>query len=178
MSQYRRFRIPGVTYYFTVNLARRGEQTLTDHIDLLRWSFRATMQEQPVYCDAMVVLPDHIHAVWTLPEGDADFSNRWRKIKARFSHGLGQRRGVSQSKLMKREVGIWQRRFWEHCVRDDASYQLAIEHCLLNPVKHGLVEHPEDWAFSSIHRDLREGRQVSAFSGAEVGKLPTLQAAL
>lgn len=180
MSQYRRFKIPGVSYFFTVNLACRGERVLTDHIDVLRWAYSATMREQPVQCDAMVILPDHLHAVWTLPSGDADFSNRWRKIKARFSHGLGQRFCVSQSKSLKREVGVWQRRFWEHCIRDEEEFAGAITYCHMNPVKHGMVAAPSDWPFSTIHRDLGMGAcrterwaDCPPYRARRVGNLPT-----
>ena len=91
MPNYRRLRVPGATYFFTVYLAERGGTLLTDRIDLLREAYRLTVAEQPVRCDAMVILPDHIHAVWTLPAGDADFSRRWQKLKGRFTHATGLR---------------------------------------------------------------------------------------
>ncbi len=93
MSSYRRLRVPGATWFFTVNLADRGRTTLTDNIGILRAAYRATVAEHPVFCDAMVVMPDHLHAVWTLPQGDADYSVRWRKIKGRFTHAVGRCRG-------------------------------------------------------------------------------------
>ena len=155
MSNYRRIYRPGGTYFFTVNLARRGTCELTDNIDLLRAAFSRTFAEHPTYCDAIVILPDHLHAVWTLPPGDAAYSERWRKIKARFSHWVGARQR-SASKWKKRETGLWQRRFWEHTVRGPGDYHACVQYCLTDPVKHGLVSSPEDWLFSSIHRDLRE----------------------
>jgi putative transposase len=93
-----------------------------------------------------------LHAVWTLPEGDVDYSTRWAAIKARFSSGLPTGR-VRASHLKRREKGIWQRRFWEHHLRDEADYTTHVRHCWMNPVKHGLVMQPQDWAFSSIHRE-------------------------
>ena len=157
MPFYRRMRLPGATYFFTVTLSRRGDDTLVRNIDLLRQSFRATVAEHPLYCDAMVILPDHLHAVWTLPEGDSDFSIRWRKLKGRFTHWSGLTGPVSTSKDRKREAGLWQRRFWEHAIRDEADYSAHVGYCLWNPVRHGLVAEPKDWPFSSIHRDRRLG---------------------
>ncbi|MEL6464356.1 MAG: transposase [Pseudomonadota bacterium] len=174
MSNYRRFRVEGATYFFTVNLADRQSHALVDHIDVLRWAFAATMATRPFQCDAMVVLPDHLHAVWTLPPGDADYSTRWGAIKSRFVMGMrragfsppmelpgvvsgrfaGLKPGLRQE---KREVGVWQRRFWEHCIRDEADYRAHVAYCWGNPVKHGNVEHAVDWPYSSIHRDVRLG---------------------
>jgi len=157
MSRYRRIRQSGGTYFFTVNLAQRGSSVLVDNIDTLRHAYAVTIAEHPVRSDAFVVLPDHLHAVWTLPEGDANYSERWRKIKARFSHAVGERLR-SSSKHAKRERGLWQRRFWEHTIRDEADYQAHVHYCWVNPVKHGLVERPADWAYSSVHRDVRRDR--------------------
>ncbi|MEO0744034.1 MAG: transposase [Pseudomonadota bacterium] len=158
MSQYCRLRIPGATYFFTVNLAHRGGDLLVSHIDALRAAYAATHCEQPFQTDAIVVLPDHLHAVWTLPPGDADFSNRWRKIKARFSRSVGQMQPRSWSKVRKRETGVWQRRFWEHAIRDEADYDAHVSYCWANPVKHGHVARAVEWPHSSIHRDMRLGR--------------------
>ena len=155
MPNYRRLRVPGATWFFTVNLARCGASALTDHIDLLREAYRVTAAEHPIRCDAMVVLPDHIHAVWTLPPGDADFSRRWQKIKARFTHATGLRGLQSRSMAEKREAGLWQRRFWDHLIRSPEEERRAVAHCLADPVRHGLVTRAEDWPFSTIHRDLR-----------------------
>jgi putative transposase len=166
MPNYRRLRVPGATYFFTVNLAEDGGTTLTDHIHLLREAYRATAAEHPIECKAMVILPDHLHAVWTLPPGDADFSRRWQKIKARFTHATGLRGVQSRSMVEKREAGLWQRRFWEHMIRNPDEEARAIAHCLSDPVRHGYVEEATDWPFSTIHRDLR----------AKVGASPTLRA--
>lgn len=165
MPNYRRARVSGASYFFTVNLASRRSDLLVTHIHELRAAYAATIQDMPVICDAMVVLPDHLHAVWTLPLGDCDFSERWRKIKHRFSRTLGGAVGrtahptaLSASKRAKRERGIWQRRFWEHVIRDEADYAAHVAYCWGNPVKHGFVEHAVDWPYSSLHRDIRLGR--------------------
>ena len=183
MSNYRRARVTGASYFFTVNLAARGGCLLTDRIDDLRAAFSVTMAERPFVCDAMVVLPDHIHAVWTLPKGDADFSTRWGAIKARFSMSL-RRAGFTpplvetQTQRMKMamtggvnpglrkgQVGIWQKRFWEHCIRDERDYRNHVEYCWGNPVKHGLVERAADWPHSSIHHEIARGLVAPEWSG-------------
>ena len=150
-------RIPGATVFSTVGLADRSSSALTDHIADLRDAVRKTLNEQPFYIDAWVVLPDHLHAVWTLPDGDFDFSTRWSVIKARFSRTVGSefRR---QSHVKRRECGLWQRRFWEHHVRGPEDYEAAVSFCHINPVKHGYVERPEDWPFSSVHRESAAGQ--------------------
>jgi putative transposase len=158
MSQYRRLYRPGGTYFFTVALADRGAWTLVEEIALLRLAYRAVTAEHPVQCDAMVVLPNHLHAVWTLPQGDADFSTRWKKIKGTFARHCKAAPNRSASKMRKGEKGIWQRRFWEHAIRDDADYQNHVTYCHFNPVKHGLVARPEQWPYSSVHQDIRIGR--------------------
>lgn len=128
MSRYLRARVPGASYFFTVNLAKRKSSLLTDRIGLLRCAYVETIREAPIICDAMVVLPDHIHSVWTLPPGDAGFSERWRKIKHHFSRAIGAEYPRSASKHAKREKGIWQRRFWEHVIRDEVDYTRHVEY--------------------------------------------------
>lgn len=157
MSCYRRMRLPGATCFFTLNLAQPGMGLLTDHIDALRRAYGAMMAEMPVRTEAIVVLPDHLHAIWTLPAGDHGYGERWRRIKARFSRELALQLPRSASKARKRETGIWQRRFWEHTIRDRADFQLHMDYCRGDPVRHGLVAEAADWPFSSIHRDIRQG---------------------
>lgn len=161
MTNYRRLRVPGGTYFFTVCLEDEGSTILTDHIDLLRFAYAKTAAELPVHCDAMVVLPNHLHAVWTLPHGDADFSERWRRIKARFSHALADTPLRCASKVAKRERGIWQRRFWEHWIRDRESFASTVDYCWQNPVRHGLVSNPADWTWSSFHRRSQLDGQIA-----------------
>ena len=150
MTNYRRLRQPGGTYFFTVCLQDRSSDLLVTHINTLRWAYAKTVAEMPVRCPAMVVLPDHLHAIWTLPEDDTDFSERWRKIKARFSHALDENATRGASHLAKRERGIWQRRFWEHRVRDQDELHTVIAYCRDNPVKHGHVTAAQDWPYSSF----------------------------
>ncbi|MFY0635944.1 MAG: transposase [Vannielia sp.] len=158
MSDYRRASIPGGTFFFTVALADRGRRDLIEHIDLLREAYADTAGARPFATEAIVVLPDHLHAIWRLPEGDSDFSTRWKEIKAGFSKRLGVRRPRSASKQAKGEVGVWQRRFWEHVIRDRADMAAHLAYSWGNPVKHGLVARAVDWEASSIHRDMRAGR--------------------
>jgi putative transposase len=107
--------------------------------------------------DAFVVLPDHLHAIWNLPRGDCDFSTRWRLIKGRFAKALLKRERLNAVRVARNERGIWQRRFWEHLIRDEAEYARHVEYCYINPLKHGLVTHVRNWPYSSFHRDVRAG---------------------
>ncbi|MDF0599187.1 transposase [Psychromarinibacter sp. C21-152] len=157
MSRYIRPNAPGATIFFSVALADRGTDLLVTEIARLRDAVRTTRAERPFRIDAWVVLPDHLHCVWTLPDGDRDFPTRWRLIKSRFSAGLPKNR-LRQSHERRQERGIWQRRFWEHHIRDDPDLAAHIRYCWHNPVKHGLVAHPPDWPYSTIHRDIRAGR--------------------
>lgn len=112
MVNYRCNLVPGGTYFFTVNLAERCEQLLTEHIEILRAAFRMVRQRHPFSIDAIVVLPDHLHAVWTLPQDDFDYALRWRLIKTKFPRALASGEKRSKSRLTKGERGIWQRRYW------------------------------------------------------------------
>lgn len=165
MSRYRRLHLPGVTSFFTVCLAERGSSLLLDRLPELREAWRRTLAEHPARVDAVVILPDHLHAVWTLPPGDADSALRWRKIKGRFTHALGRRAVRTATQERRREGGIWQRRFWEHVIFDEEDYRAHLAYCWANPVRHGLVAHPAEWAPSSLHRDLRAGRVPSEWGG-------------
>ncbi len=155
--EYRRANIKGGTYFFTVNLAERRRTLLVDEIDTLREVIRTVKTKHPFHIDAMVVLPDHLHALWTLPEGDNDFPMRWMLIKSGFSRRIkkGERIGISRKR--KGERGIWQRRYWEHCIRDDRDYQHHVHYIHYNPVKHGFVDKAVNWPYSSIHRYVESG---------------------
>ena len=157
MVDYRRNRVPGGTYFFTVNLLDRRSCLLVEQVDLLREVVRAVKRRRPFQIDAWVVLPDHLHAVWTLPEGDADYSGRWRSIKIAFAKGLPKTERRSAVRLNKGERGIWQRRFWEHTIRDDADYSAHVDYVHVNPLKHGLVERLTEWPYSSFHRAVARG---------------------
>jgi len=114
-------------------------------------------QRYPFTIEAAVVLPDHLHCLWTLPAGDDDFSTRWRQIKAGFSRALPRGEPRSLSRQRQGERGVWQRRFWEHRVRDERDFEQHADYIHFNPVKHGLVERPVDWPYSSLHRWVRSG---------------------
>jgi putative transposase len=157
MTNYRRNFIPGASYFFTVNLAERRLRLLTDNIDLLRDAIRYAQARHLFSIDAAVVLPDHLHAIWTLPDGDADFAMRWRLIKATFSRRLPRQERISLSRSSKAERGIWQRRYWEHTLRDENDFERHVEYIHFNPVKHGHVTCVKDWPFSSFHRFVRSG---------------------
>jgi putative transposase len=157
MPNYRRALSPGGCWFFTVNLLDRRSRLLTEQIDLLREATRWTQQRYSFQIDAFVVLPDHIHALWTLPPDDTDFSLRWRLIKARFARAMPKRERLSRVRRARGERGIWQRRFWEHLIRDEEDYRRHAEYCYINPQKHGLVSRVADWPFSSFHRDVRAG---------------------
>ena len=157
--------VPAISL-LSVCLAQRGQTLLTDDISRLRQAYTDTLRNHPVRTDAIVILPDHLHAVWTLPEEDADFPNRWRLIKTAFSKGRDVSEKTSQSKLDRGEKGIWQRRYWHHLIRDEADLAAHIAYCWGNPVKHGFVARAVDWPYSSLHRDIRLGRVSSEWTGA------------
>jgi putative transposase len=157
MSNYRRRYIPGSSIFFTVALAQRGSCALIDHIDLLREAVRVTRQERPFAIDAWVVLPDHMHCIWTLPEGDCDYPTRWRLIKTRVSRALPPG-PLRPSHLPRNERGIWQRRYWEHHIRNPADFAAHLQFCWVNPVRHGFVPRPEDWPYSSVHMAMAKGQ--------------------
>jgi putative transposase len=164
MPQYRRAKINGSTFFFTVVLADRSSNLLVEQIDRLRQAYRVVQERRPFETVAVCILPDHVHAIWTLPEDDADFSTRWSLIKSGFSRGLDAR-PRSQSKLAKREKGVWQRRHWEHAIRNEADLERHIDYVHFNPVKHGHVTHVADWPYSSFHRYVEQGVLVADWGG-------------
>ena len=157
MPDYRRNRVPGGTYFFTVNLLDRTSDLLVTNIAALRTAVRSTQHRAPFHIDAWVALPDHMHAIWTLPPGDDNFSDRWRAIKKSFSKSLPATEPRSPVRQQNAERGIWQRRFWEHTIRDDADFANHLDYVHFNPVKHGYVTHPADWPYSSFHRAVTNG---------------------
>ena len=157
MPNYRRAFLPGGCWFFTVALLERRNTLLVDHIAILRDAVARTRERFPFEIDAVVVLPDHLHAMWTLPPRDADFSTRWRLIKTRFAKALPKEERLSAVRAKRGERGIWQHRFWEHLIRDEADYARHVDYCMINPVKHGLVNCVQDWPYSSFHRDVRRG---------------------
>jgi REP-associated tyrosine transposase len=157
MTNYRRNFVTGGTFFFTVNLAERRLRLLTENIDLLRRAFRHARARHPFSTEAIVVLPDHLHAIWTLPDDDGDFAVRWRLIKSTFSRSLPFGERVSASRVSKGERGVWQRRYWEHTIRDEEDFARHVDYIHFNPVKHGHVARVRDWPYSSFHRMVRLG---------------------
>ena len=172
MTDYRRNRVPGGTYFFTVNLLDRHSDLLVRHIDTLREAVRERRARAPFHIDAWVVLPEHMHCMWTLPPGDTNFSTRWQAIKTAFSKRLPPGEQRSASRISKGERGIWQRRFWEHTIRDDRDYGIHLDYIHFNPVKHGLVADAAHWPYSSYHRCVAMGFYPSGWAaGAAVEAL-------
>jgi putative transposase len=152
MTAYRRNFLPGGTYFFTVNLEDRTLTVLVDHIDRLRAAFRDVRARHPFTVQAIVILPDHLHTIWTLPDGDSDFPTRWRLIKSAFSRGLARAEPIPPSRAAKSERGIWQRRYWERTIRDEDDFATHVDYIHFNPVRHGHAPDPSAWPYSSFHR--------------------------
>ncbi len=158
MTEYRRIKTAGACYFFTVNcLERRGNTLLTDNIQLLRNAFREIKTRHPFTIDAIVILPDHLHCLWTLPEGDADFSTRWSLIKSQFSRTLPKGECCNASRIKRGERGIWQRRFGEHQILNDYDFSQHMNYIHWNPVKHGWAKQVIDWPYSSFHNCVKQG---------------------
>ena len=167
MSNYRRLWHRGGRYFFTVNLLERGpNDLLMPNVDLLRDAIHAVWRTHPFDIHAWVVLPDHLHCVIRLPENDADFALRWRLIKARFSRELPSIEFRSRSRERRGERGIWQRRYWEHLIRDEEDYRAHMDYVHMNPMKHGLVERVVDWPYSTFHRLVAEGVYSEDWGGS------------
>ena len=156
MVHYRRNRIPGGSYFFTVALHNRRSHVLTEQINFLRKAFRQTQSRQPFSIDAIVILPEHLHTIWTLPPGDADYSGRWRALKGGFTRAL-HRAGIPVPHHASGEYALWQGRFWEHTLRDERDRQHHVDYIHYNPVKHGYVSAVADWPWSSFHRYVQQG---------------------
>ena len=165
MPDYRRHRVPGGTYFFTINLLERRADLLVRHIEPLREAVKGTRAERPFHIDAWVVLPDHMHCVMTLPPGDDDFSNRIKAIKIRFVQALAPTEGRSSVRRAKGERGIWQRRFWEHAIRDEDDYARYMDYVYFNSVKHGYVSVVAQWPHSTFHRWVKVGAYPRDWGG-------------
>jgi putative transposase len=158
MPNFRRAYVAGGTWFFTVNLLQRTNNSLLiQEIELLRKVVKKIRQRYPFYINAWVVLPEHMHAIWTLPEGDSNFSLRWRLIKSGFSTGLPKTESLSQVREDAGERGIWQRNYWEHLIKNEFDYQRHFDYVHVNPLKHGLVKRVIDWPYSTFHRYVNQG---------------------
>ncbi|MCX7204927.1 MAG: transposase [Proteobacteria bacterium] len=170
MPYYRRSKISGATYFFTVVTEQR-QKTLTnpDIRAALRLAITKTRMAQPFQIDAWVLLPDHLHCIWTLPENDSDFSNRWRLIKREVSVACGPNYLnpdlLSYRRVNKQNSTIWQARFWEHLIRDEPDYENHMNYLHFNPVKHGLVKKIADWPWSSFHRYIKNKTYPADWGG-------------
>lgn len=162
MADYRRCYVPGGSYFFTVVTERRAAILANDTArDCLRSAIRHCQHGLPFHVDALVILPDHIHAIWSMPPGDCDYSKRWGIVKRHFTqHWLalgGIEQPISESRKNNRRRGVWQRRFWEHTLRDERDYQHHFDYLHFNPVKHGLVDKVSNWPYSSFHYWVKQG---------------------
>ncbi|AFN30970.1 TPA: REP-associated tyrosine transposase [Klebsiella michiganensis] len=141
MVDYRRYYLKGGSWFFTVNLRDRESRFLVQRIDALRQAVAIVHKQKPFHIDAWVVLPEHLHCVWTLPDNDSDFPSRWRAIKKHFSGLTGAH-------------DVWQPRYWEHAIRNQKDYRSHVDYIYINPVKHGWVRQVRDWPYSTFHRDV------------------------
>lgn len=158
--RYRRARTTGGTYFFTVVTHNRRNFLCTpENVALLRSVFKKVMARHPFAIEAMVVMPDHLHALWTLPEGDNNYSIRWSLIKREFTRSCHEtcKGELSASRIARKEQAVWQHRFWEHEIRDEEDFERHADYIHYNPVKHGMAKIPATWEYSSFHRYVREG---------------------
>lgn len=156
MSDYRRVHVPGGTYFFTVRLQDRRADLLVSHIGLLRDATRVCRKRWPFEIDAAVILPNKLHMIWTLPDGDTDFSKRWRTIKSGFSRHVPAPGDSPKSRRSGGQNGIWQRGFWEHLIRDADDLALHMHLIRSAPLHAGLVKRPSDWPYCSLHRQVNQ----------------------
>ncbi len=157
MPNYSRDRTPGATWFFTLALADRSSDVLVRHACLLGRAFRAVRAVAPFHCLAIVVLPEHLHCLWRLPVGDVGYPRRWRQIKGAFTRCLPETEPRSRRRPLRRERSVWQRRYWEHTIRDEADLRRHLDYIHYNPVKHGLVKAVGAWPHSSFHRYVARG---------------------
>jgi putative transposase len=162
MRHYIRADAAGATYFFTLTLQDRGARWLTEHVALLRTAVARVKARHPFHIEAMVVLPEHLHALWRMPVDDQDFSTRWMLVKQCFTQLLAANGSLDEHAGTRRgskgERSVWQRRFWEHQIRDEEDFGRHVDYIHYNPVKHGWVNRAVEWPHSSLHRFIREGR--------------------
>lgn len=179
MSDYRRYRLPGATYFFTL-VAYRRRRLFDDSADvqLLRDAVKWVRTEAPFEIVAAVILPDHLHFLWSLPVGDDGYAGRIGRIKLLFSKQYQARHpdvvNVSRSRTRHRECGIWQRRYWEHTIRDEGDLKRHLDYIHYNPVKHGLASCPHAWAHSSFSRWVDRGEYDARWACRCNGQSPAL----
>jgi putative transposase len=169
MVLYRRNRVPGGRYFFTLTLRNRASTTLVDHIDDLRHALASVIRERPFGTVAMVVLPDHLHAVWTLPPGDDDYPGRIRLLKSRFTRRVAAA-GEAMNRNAKGGYDVWQPRYWEHTIRNERDLENLVDYIHWIPVKHGHVIRVADWPHSTFHRYVARGIYPADWSGGTDGE--------
>ncbi|MFO0891727.1 MAG: transposase [Isosphaeraceae bacterium] len=176
MPSYRRWSMPGGTFFLTVvTYCRRPTFSDPEQVSRLRLTLREVMREAPFRIVAGVVLPDHVHFLWTLPRGDGDFSSRVGRMKARFTRSSGRAAAgadVSRSRRRHREADVWQRRFWEHTILDEVDLERHADDIHYNPVRHGLVTCPHLWPHSSFSRWVRSGHYPNEWGCRCAGRRP------
>jgi putative transposase len=169
--RYRRAKIEGGVFFFTLALADRSSDLLVRQVDRLRHVYGLVTERHPFETIAICILPDHLHAIWALPDGDANFALRWSVIKSYFSRGVPAGEDRTSSKITKRDKGVWQRRYWEHAIRNDKDLERHVDYIHFNPVKHGYVTRVCDWPYSSFHRYVARG-VLPADWGGDMRDLP------
>jgi putative transposase len=172
MGNYLRTWQPGGTFFFTLTLADRKCALLTEHIDLLREALRQALRRRPFRIDAMVVLPEHLHLLCTLPPADTDYATRIAHLKAGFSRALPPE-CRAPARRSRRELGVWQRRYWEHTIRNDQDLLAHVDYIHYNPVKHDHVDQVCDWPWSTFHRFVAQGLLPLDWAGIKDGGLRT-----
>jgi len=162
VSNYHRACFPGGVYFFTVVTHDRAQVFINEErVEVLREAFRKVMAVRPFQIDAMVVLPEHLHCIWRMPEGDADYSSRWREIKKAVS------RQIDTTTNKRNERMVWQRRFWEHAIRDEEDWRKHVDYIHFNPVKHGLAKLPGEWRWSSFSHAVSKGWYEDSWGASE-----------
>ncbi|HEV2614846.1 MAG TPA: transposase [Gammaproteobacteria bacterium] len=156
MVNYRRIYVKSGCYFFTVTVKDRTTKILIENIDLLRSSMRQVQQESFFEIKAIVVLPDHLHCIWQLPENDSNYPRRWQKIKSYFTRKVREK-GIKLFKNYRGEYALWQKRYWEHAIRDEVDFENHVNYIHYNPVKHGYVKNVCDWPYSSFHNFVKQG---------------------
>ena len=167
MPDYRRAWHLGGTYFFTLNLLQRaGNDLLVQNVEALREAVRRVRKRHPFVIHGWVILPDYLHCVIELPERDADFALRWRLIRSTFSREIPPTEWRSPVRQRRGERGIWQRRYWEHLIRDETDFAAHMDYVHFNPAKHGLVERVKDWPYSTFHRLVERGVYPPDWAGS------------
>ncbi|MGF6275371.1 putative transposase [Massilia sp. UYP11] len=178
MARYRRA-LDGATYFFTVVTYRRRAILCDEPVRLaLRAAFGRVRARLPFHIDAIVLLPDHLHCIWTLPDGDVNFSARWSQIKHHVAFACRDKYGnftVTAAQRHRREAPIWQRKYWEHRIRDERDMEKHVDYIHYNPVKHGLATCAASWEYSSFNRYVENGVYPTDWGGTDQARKMTLE---